>query len=256
MPTSVRVRVAILFPAVVTAFAAGAVVASAVRGPVPAGASEKTAADVYSMTAGGVVRIEVTRTAVGPTLVGPGRDVLEASGSGFVYDRDGRIVTNRHVVYGSSSVVVRFADGRHVAATYVAGDPDSDIAVLELQGRTRDIPPLRLGDSSTVEVGQPVVAIGSPFGLANSATSGIVSAVGRTIRSPDNSAVTGVIQTDAAINHGSSGGPLLDLDGRVIGVVSQFQSAAGGSDGVGLAVPANTVRTVVARLLSRRARAT
>jgi Trypsin-like peptidase domain len=138
-------------------------------------------------------------------------------------------------------------------ARLVASDPSSDIAVLDADAEASDVRRLTLGNSSRVEVGEGVVVIGSPFGLQNSVTAGIVSAVGRTISSPDSSSITDVIQTDAAVNRGNSGGPLLDMHGYVIGLVAQFQSASGGSSGVGLAVPSNTVKAVVDGLLRRRA---
>ncbi len=241
---------------VLAAFAFGAITTFALQGMGRAAAEEElSVSDVYARNAGGIVRVDVTP---GPGRyafsVGPGRDVLVPSGSGFVYSA-GVVVTNRHVVVGASAIHVRLADGRTLRARYIAGDPDSDIALLDVAAPAGSLRPLSLADSSRVRVGDAVVAIGSPFGLESSVTAGIVSGVDRTIMSPDNSPVAGAIQTDAAINHGSSGGPLLDLHGDVIGVVSQFMSASGGNNGVGLAVPSNTVGTVVRRLLSRQSRA-
>ena len=243
---------------VLAAFALGAMASFAVR-EAGWGASENRAelsvSEVYAKNAASIVRVDVTPgPGRYPFSVGPGRDVLAPSGSGFVYG-PGVVVTNRHVVVGASAIRVRLADGRVLHARYIAGDPDSDIAVLEVAAPAGALRPLDLADSSRVRVGDGVVAIGSPFGLDGSVTTGIVSGVGRTMMSPDNSPVGGAIQTDAAINHGNSGGPLLDLHGDVIGVVSQFMSASGGNNGVGLAVPSNTVGRVVTRLLARRARA-
>ena len=240
---------------VLAAFTFGAMTTFAVQGMARAASDEElSVAEVYAKSAAGIVRVDVTP---GPGRyafsVGPGRDVLVPSGSGFVHS-SGVVVTSRHVVVGASAIHVRLADGRVLRARYIAGDPDSDIALLDVDAPAAGLRPLTLADSSAVRVGDAVVAIGSPFGLASSVTAGIVSGVDRTIMAPDNSPVVGAIQTDAAINHGNSGGPLLDVHGDVIGVVAQFMSASGGNNGVALAVPSNTVRTVVTRLLSRRAR--
>jgi putative serine protease PepD len=147
-------------------------------------------------------------------------------------------------------VRVKFSDGSTYKATVVGSDTSSDIAVLHVNAPASKLHPLTLADSSQVAVGDGVVAIGNPFGLDGTVTSGIVSAVGREIAAPDNTPIENAIQTDAAINHGNSGGPLLDLRGRVIGITSQIQSEGGGNDGVGFAVPSNTVKSVVAQLIS------
>jgi putative serine protease PepD len=172
-----------------------------------------------------------------------------AEGSGFVYDTKGDIVTNEHVIDGASSIRVRFADGSSYPATVVGSDRSSDLAVVHVNAPAAKLHPLTLGNSSAVRVGDGVVAIGSPFGLENTVTSGIVSAVNREITAPDETPIDGVIQTDAPINHGNSGGVLLDLAGRVIGVTSQIESDSGGSDGVGFAIPSNMVRDVADQLL-------
>ena len=173
-----------------------------------------------------------------------------AEGTGFVYDTKGDIVTNAHVVDGSSSVKVRFSDGSTSRATVVGEDPSTDVAVLHVDAPSSKLVPLTLGDSSKVSVGDGVVAIGNPFGLDGTVTSGIVSAVGREISSPNETPIEGAIQTDAAINHGNSGGPLIDLHGDVIGITSQIQSDGGGNEGVGFAVPSNTVKTIADELIS------
>lgn len=248
----------LLVPAVVVvalaAFALGGIAVSVFhdhRGERDAHGAGLTIAEVYAKAADGVVRVGVAQGADRETYSGgPGRDVLQPSGSGFVYDADGRIVTNRHVVLGAAAVRIRLAGDRVLPARLVADDPDTDIAVLQIDAPASGMLVLSLADSSRVVVGDAVVAIGSPFGMDRSVTTGIVSAVGRTITSPDASPITGVIQTDAAINHGNSGGPLLDMNGNVIGLVAQFMSASGGSNGVGLAIPSSTVETVVARLLA------
>jgi putative serine protease PepD len=145
---------------------------------------------------------------------------------------------------------VQFANGKSYDATVVGSDPSTDIAVLKVNAPQSVLKPLALGDSSSVEVGEGVIAIGSPFGLEQTVTTGIVSALHRQIDSPNNFAIDDAIQTDAAINHGNSGGPLLDLSGKVVGVNSQIESESGGSDGVGFAVPSNTVEKIASALIA------
>ena len=173
-----------------------------------------------------------------------------AQGSGFVFDEDGHIVTNQHVVEGASSISVRFWDGSTRAARLVGTDPSTDLAVIDVNAPASFLEPLRLGDSSSVDVGDGVVAMGSPFGLEGTVTSGIVSALHRQMTAPNNFTINDSIQTDAAINHGNSGGPLVDQQGRVIGVNAQIESESGGSDGVGFAIPSNTVRSIVTQLVA------
>ena len=173
----------------------------------------------------------------------------QAQGSGFVYDTNGNIVTNQHVVDGAGSISVRFWNGSTYPAELVGSDPSTDLAVIRVDAPASLLEPLRLADSSDVGVGDGVVAIGSPFGLEGTVTSGIVSAVHRQMTAPNNFTINDSIQTDAAINHGNSGGPLLDEQGRVIGVNAQIESDSGGSDGVGFAVPSNTVRSIASQLL-------
>jgi putative serine protease PepD len=163
-------------------------------------------------------------------------------------DDEGHIVTNAHVVEGASSLSVRFADGDEVAATLVGVDPSTDLAVIDVDVPASDLTPLSFADESSVEVGDAVVAIGSPFGLESTLTAGIVSALDRTIEAPNGYAIDGAIQTDAAINHGNSGGPLLDASGDVIGVNAQIASESGGNDGVGFAIGVDTVKKVVTAL--------
>ena len=173
-----------------------------------------------------------------------------AEGTGFVYDTKGDIVTNQHDISGASRVKVKFSDGSTYSATVVGSDSATDIAVVHVNAPSSKLVPLTLADSSKVAVGDGVVAIGNPFGLDGTVTSGIVSAVGREISSPDDTPIAGAIQTDAAINHGNSGGPLLNLRGEVIGITSQIQSEGGGNDGVGFAVPSNTVTSIATQLIS------
>ena len=176
----------------------------------------------------------------------------EGTGSGFVYDTEGHIVTNYHVIEDAEELLVTLANGQVYEAKVVGSDPTNDLAVLHIDAG-EDLPdPLVLGDSDDLRVGQFVVAIGNPFGLDQTLTIGIISALGRIIQSPeDNRFIGEVIQTDAAINPGNSGGPLLDLQGRVIGVNSQIISPSGASSGIGFAVSANMVQQVVPQLIAR-----
>ena len=171
-------------------------------------------------------------------------------GSGFVWDDNGHVVTNHHVVDGAEKVAVGFADGTTVEATVLGSDPDSDLAVLKLDEDVDYARPVRLADSSSVRVGQLAIAIGDPFGQEFTMTTGIVSAVGRSIRSGASQfSVPEVIQTDAAINPGNSGGPLFDRTGEVIGINTQILSRSGSNAGVGFAVPVNIVQRVVPALI-------
>jgi putative serine protease PepD len=179
-----------------------------------------------------------------------GQGSSTAEGTGWVYDARGDIVTNEHVVDGASSVKVKFSDGSTYKGTIVGTDISTDLAVVHVNAPSSKLVPLQLGDSGTAEIGDPVIAIGNPFGLDGTVTSGIVSATNREISAPDETPIEGAIQTDAAINHGNSGGPLLNLSGRVIGVTSQIQSDSGGNEGVGFAIPVNTVRTIADELIS------
>jgi putative serine protease PepD len=213
--------------------------------------SSLSVAQIYAKDAKSVVEIEVT-TSAGQQSVpfGGSGGEQQAQGSGFVYDTSGHIVTNQHVVDGADSVTVKFADGSTYKATVVGSDPSTDVAVIKVDAPSSELHPLTLADSGKVAVGDGVVAIGSPFGLENTVTTGIVSGVDREIQAPDNSPIENAIQTDAAINHGNSGGVLLDLQGDVIGITSQIESDSGGSDGIGFAVPSNTVKSVAAQILA------
>ena len=228
----------------------------------PAPASTPTAAtkelsvgSVYRSARDGVVEVTSTSRSRADGVPfpfgdqGPSRE-SRAEGSGFVYDGDGHIVTNYHVISGASAISVTFADGSKYKATVVGSDRSSDLAVLKVDAPASKLHRLALGNSSALSVGDGVVAIGSPFGLEETVTSGIVSALNRTIGSASSYSISGVIQTDAAINHGNSGGPLLNLRGQVIGVNTQIESESGGNDGIGFAIPSDTVRSVVSQLLS------
>ncbi len=176
-------------------------------------------------------------------------------GSGFLYDQQGHIVTNNHVVAGGGDILVTFSDGSQSSARVVGTDPDSDLAVIRVEQFPANVIPVTLADSDALQVGQLVIAIGNPFGLQGSMTTGIVSALGRLL--PANSSSNGasysipdVIQTDAAINPGNSGGPLLDVQGQVIGVNSAIESPVRGSSGIGYAVPSNIVSVVAPQLIA------
>ena len=177
-----------------------------------------------------------------------------ATGSGFVIDHEGHILTNAHVVDGASDVTVRVGgeDGDTFEAKVIGADPSTDVAVLQVSDGADRLQPLTLGSSSQVKVGDPVVAIGNPFGLDRSATAGIVSAVQRQISAPNGFTIENAIQTDAPINPGNSGGPLLDSQGRVIGITSQIESGgqSEGNVGIGFAVPIDTVREIAQQLIS------
>jgi putative serine protease PepD len=209
-----------------------------------ASSSSLSVTDVYRRAASGVVEITVA-TGGANQFGGSG----QAQGSGFVYDTNGHIVTNEHVVDGATSVTVMLANGKRYTAKVVGTDASTDLAVLKIDAPASQLHPLALADSSSLAVGAGVVAIGSPFGLQGTVTSGIVSALHREIEAPNNFTIQDAIQTDAAINHGNSGGPLLDLQGRVIGVNAQIKSDSGGNEGVGFAIPSNTVRSVVSAIL-------
>ena len=215
--------------------------------------------EIYSRAAPGVVQITSTSgSADNPSSspVSPGQSPAEpqqALGSGFVIDKAGHIVTNYHVIEGADQIEVSFSNRDTMRATLVGSDPSTDIAVLRVDASPRGLTPLEFGDSGAVQVGDPVVAIGNPFGLARTATAGIVSAVQeRTITAPNGYPIDHVIQTDAPINPGNSGGPLLNERAQVIGVNSQISTAQGanGNVGIGFAVPSNTVKAVVAQLVS------
>ncbi|HYZ75895.1 MAG TPA: trypsin-like peptidase domain-containing protein [Gaiellaceae bacterium] len=215
----------------------------------------RSAPGVVQVTSTSVVRLDNTDP-FGFQIPGfPQQETQRALGSGFVIDKAGHIITNYHVIAGARSVEVSFSNHDSMKAKIVGKDPGTDIAVLKVNARSRALTPLTLGNSDAVRVGDAVVAIGNPFGLDRSVTAGIVSALQREIQAPNSYAIDHVIQTDAAINHGNSGGPLLNADGRVIGVNAQIETGTGngggGNVGIGFAIPINTVRTVVAQLIAK-----
>jgi putative serine protease PepD len=214
---------------------------------------------IYQRTNPGVVDIKVTTSGGSaptdnfgnPGSGGNGQSQQsQAEGSGFVIDGDGHIATNQHVVDGASSITVTFANGHKASAKVVGTDSSTDVAVIKVDAPKSELHPLTFADSTQVTVGSGVVAIGSPFGLEGTVTSGIVSALNRTIQAPNNFTISGAIQTDAAINHGNSGGPLLDANGNVVGINAQIESDSGGNDGVGFAIPSATVQRVAQQLIS------
>jgi putative serine protease PepD len=220
----------------------------------PGRSGELTIGDIYRNVAPGVVQITATSQVVTPAdpFFGPTVQTQEALGSGFVMDKAGHIVTNYHVIADAKSVQVSFSNNESMKATIVGSDPTTDLAVLRVDASARALTPLSLDDSDLVQVGDQVVAIGNPFGLARTATAGIVSALQRQITSPNEYTIDHVIQTDAAINHGNSGGPLIDMAGQVIGVNAQIDTGNTGQQGnvgIGFAIPSNTVRTVVGQIL-------
>jgi putative serine protease PepD len=211
-----------------------------------ASTSPQSVADVYKQSYKSVVEITVSSTASNPF---GGEDQQQAQGSGFVYDSDGHVVTNDHVVDGASSVSVRFWNGATYKATVVGLDPSTDLAVIKVDAPDSVLNALPVADSSKVEVGDTAIAIGSPFGLEETVTSGIVSALHRSMTAPNRFTINDSIQTDAAINHGNSGGPLLNSSGEVIGVNAQIAGDTGANVGVGFAIPSNTVSKIADQLI-------
>jgi len=202
-------------------------------------AEEQLFIELYERVSPSVVYIAVTTSG----LTGSG------SGSGFVWDTEGHIVTNNHVVESASRIEVRFADDTTAEAELVGRDPDNDLAVIKVDVPARRLYPVELGDSDALRVGQWSIAIGNPFGFEQTMTTGIVSGLGRSVRQQSGFSLPELIQTDAAINPGNSGGPLLDSHGRVIGVTTLIFSNSGTNAGVGFAVPVNTVKRVVPSLI-------
>ena len=214
----------------------------------PVAQTTSSTAALYRKVKDAVVEIHA-RSAGQTTPFGEQTPGSEATGSGFVIDKEGHIVTNQHVVDGAQSVRVVFSDGTEVTATVVGTDPSTDIAVLDVDRPASELTPLRFAPTGSLEVGDPVVAIGSPFGLEGTLTTGVISAMGREIQSPNGFTIENAIQTDAALNHGNSGGPVLDTQGRVVGVAAQIRSESGGSDGIGYAIPGDTAQRVADALI-------
>ena len=218
------------------------------------GSRALTAREIYKRDGPGVVFISArsVQETQSPFELFPRSQENVSTGSGFVIDREGYVLTNAHVVAAATDVKVKFSDEQTVTGKVIGTDVDTDLAVLKVDPEGLDLDPLELADSDGVQVGDPTIAIGNPFGLERTLTTGVVSALQREIRAANGFAIDDVIQTDAAINPGNSGGPLLDALGRVIGINSQIATASGsnGSVGIGFAVPSNTARKVIPQLKS------
>jgi S1-C subfamily serine protease len=224
----------------------------AAQAAVPAAPAPR-AATIYHRDAPGVVVITATETQkVAPTLFTPAQtQKVQSLGSGFVIDGKGDILTNDHVVAGASGIRVGFSGGSTYPATVVGADAGSDLAVVRVDAPASALHPLAFDGSSSVVPGDPVYAIGNPFGLDRTMTAGIVSATGRDIQAPDGLTIPNSIQTDAPINHGNSGGPLLDANGRVVGVNAQIEGGTVDANvGVGFAIPSDTARSVADQLIA------
>jgi 2-alkenal reductase len=212
--------------------------------------------NIYNQVNPSVVNVTVLSSSdalpqdVLPPDIDPNGLIPFSSGSGFVWDVDGHIVTNNHVVEGADEVLVTFSDGTVAVAEVVGTDPDSDLAVLRIDPTGYTLVPVRAGNMDNVTVGMRVAAIGNPFRLEGTLTSGIVSAIGRSIPAHDNFSIPDSIQTDAAINPGNSGGPLLDEQGEVIGVNAQIRSEGGSNSGVGFAIPISIVERVIPAIIT------
>jgi putative serine protease PepD len=221
--------------------------------PMSASRTALTPEQIYRRDAQGVVVITDTQIQPGPaTAFSPPRpQKVEALGSGFVIDKQGDVVTNEHVVQGSTGIRVGFSSGATYPATNVGTDPSTDVAVVRVKAPESALHPLVFENSSTAAVGDPVYAIGNPFGLDRTMTAGIVSATDRDIQAPNGFTIPNAIQTDAAINHGNSGGPLLDRFGRVVGINSQIQGGTVNANvGVGFAISSNAARAIADELIA------
>ncbi len=207
---------------------------------------EKANTELFRAAAPSVAYITTEARRFNPFI---GVQVAEGAGSGFVWDTEGRIVTNYHVIEGADTVYVQLDVGEPIPARVVGGAPDYDIAVVQLRDRPKNLRPIAVGTSSNLQVGQATYAIGNPFGLQRTLTTGVVSALERTLPTSEGREVRGVIQTDAAINPGNSGGPLLDSSGRLIGVNSAIYSESGSSAGIGFAIPVDLVKKVVPQII-------
>src|SRR4051812_25387781 len=218
----------------------------------PSKAERLSVGDIYRKDGPGIAYIQASVVEQTSSPLGiPQQQRGEATGSGFVLNKEGYIATNAHVVNAGRNVRVRFGQGRDVQAKIVGSDPSTDIAVIKVDPSKIKLSPVPLGDSTKVQVGDPVVAIGNPLGFEDTVTTGIVSALGRDIKAPNEFTIDHAIQTDAAINPGNSGGPLIDANGRVIGITSQIATSGGskGSVGIGFAIPVNLAKQVIPELI-------
>ena len=203
--------------------------------------NDLTLVEIFEKSEPGVVSVNIQREGI---------DSLGGIGSGFVFDKKGHIITNAHVIQNAQKIIVTFLDGRSYNAKVIGEDKFTDIAIIKVNADLSLLQPLKLGDSSSLKVGESIAAIGNPFGLSGSMTSGIVSQLERLLPSGTGYAIPDVIQTDAAINPGNSGGPLIDMNGDVMGINTAIQSATGEFTGVGFAVPAQTVKKIVPILIN------
>lgn len=216
---------------------------------------DSTLTSLFEQTQNSVVQITSKVSTVDNSIIINGAPLSSQStrlGSGFIYDKEGRIITNNHVVEGSSTVNVTFIDGNTYTAKVIGTDPDNDIAVIQIIDNFSDetLVPLQLGNSSELQVGQQVIAIGNPFGLSDSMTTGIVSAIGRLLPNENvGYSIPDIIQVDAAINPGNSGGPLLNLQGEVIGMNTAISTNTGDFSGVGFAIPSNSIERIAPVLI-------
>ncbi|HEY8110918.1 MAG: S1C family serine protease [Nitrososphaerales archaeon] len=204
-----------------------------------------TLTEIFEKAESGVVRINVKR---------PNDPRGNGLGSGFVYDKEGHIITNDHVIENAEKIVVTFLDGKSFKASLVGKDPYTDLAVIKVNASEDALHPITLGNSSKLKVGEQIAAIGNPFGLSGSMTSGIVSQIGRLLPSQDRGfQIPDIVQTDAAINPGNSGGPLLNMRGEVVGINTAIQSETGDFAGVGFSIPSRTVQKIIPTLIESKA---
>ena len=219
--------------------------------PVSSSSTQSSIASIVDGALPSVVEVKVEGSAESQSnpfpFPGPTPRV-QGLGSGWVFDDAGHVVTNEHVVSGADEVTVVFQDGTEVPARVVGTDRSTDVAVLELE--EHDSAPLPLGSTSSLQLGDTVIAIGSPLGLQGTVTAGIVSGLGRDIQAPNQFTIDGAVQTDAALNHGNSGGPLLDASGRVVGMNAQIASETGANTGIGYAIPVETVKEIADELIA------
>ena len=210
---------------------------------------EKNTISIYNRAATSVVFITNQGTRVSTFPFQEQREVRQGAGSGFVWDREGHIITNFHVIRGATKLFVKMIDGSNFPATVVGSEPDKDLVVLRIEAPAQKLRPIQMGTSRNLQVGQKVLAIGNPFGYDVTLTTGVVSALDRQIKATTDKTIENVIQTDAAINPGNSGGPLLDSHGRVIGINTAIVSPSGSYAGIGFAVPADTINRVVPQII-------
>ena len=213
-------------------------------------ADEQSTIELFRKASPSVVNITTSTVVQGIFSLNP-QEIPRGTGSGFIWDEDGHVVTNYHVIHGADSAKIKLADHSEYDARLTGAEPSYDLAVLKIDAPKSKLHAIPIGSSADLQVGQKVFAIGNPFGLDQTLTTGVVSALGREIKSPTEQIISGVIQTDAAINPGNSGGPLLDSAGRLIGVNTAIFSPSGAYAGIGFAIPVDTVNEIVPQLIRR-----